>query len=70
MPLSPRASDQAEPVFRLRLQCREHLDRSWRSTTRVLHFTFMGPERQREAYDVFLIRQYGNTEVFTRYEAA
>jgi hypothetical protein len=30
----------------------------------------MGPERQREAYDVVLIRQYGNTEVFTRYKGA
>jgi hypothetical protein len=30
----------------------------------------MGPEDQREAYDVFLIRRDGNTEVFTSYEAA
>lgn len=30
----------------------------------------MGPETEREAYDVFLIRKDGSTEVFTRYEAA
>ena len=30
----------------------------------------MGPEDQREAYEVFLIRQDGSTEVFTSYEAA
>ncbi|MRU15294.1 DUF411 domain-containing protein [Roseovarius sp. A21] len=30
----------------------------------------MGPEDQREAYDVFLIRHDGNTEVFQSYEAA
>ncbi len=30
----------------------------------------MGPEDEREAYEVFLIRKDGNTEVFTRYEAA
>lgn len=28
----------------------------------------MGPEDEREAYDVFLIRRDGNTEVFSRYE--
>jgi hypothetical protein len=30
----------------------------------------MGPESQREAYDVLLIRRDGSTEVFTRYLAA
>ncbi len=30
----------------------------------------MGQESEREAYDVFLIRHDGTTEVFTRYEAA
>ena len=30
----------------------------------------MGPEEDREAYDVFLIRHDGSTEVFTSYEAA
>lgn len=30
----------------------------------------MGPEERREAYDVFLIRRDGSTEVFARYEAA
>jgi hypothetical protein len=30
----------------------------------------MGPENRREAYDVFLIRREGSTEVFTRYDAA
>lgn len=30
----------------------------------------MGPESKREAYDVHLIRTTGETEVFTRYEAA
>ena len=30
----------------------------------------MGPEERREAYDVFLIRRDGSTEVFTRYDAA
>ena len=30
----------------------------------------MGPESQREAYDVHLIRGDGETEIFTRYEAA
>ena len=30
----------------------------------------MGPEDEREAYDVFLIRGDGRTEVFTRYDAA
>jgi hypothetical protein len=30
----------------------------------------MGPEKEREAYDVFLIRHDGTTEMFTRYEAA
>lgn len=30
----------------------------------------MGPEHQREAYDVHLIRRDGTTEVFTRYKAA
>lgn len=30
----------------------------------------MGPEEAREAYDVFLIRRDGSTEVFTRYDAA
>jgi len=30
----------------------------------------MGPESRREAYDVFLIRRDGSTEVFTRYDAA
>ena len=30
----------------------------------------MGPEEEREAYDVFLIRRDGTTEVFTRYDAA
>jgi hypothetical protein len=30
----------------------------------------MGPEDQREAYDVFLIRRDGSTEVFTSYDAA
>ncbi len=29
----------------------------------------MGPEDQREAYDVFLIRKNGSTEVFSHYEA-
>lgn len=30
----------------------------------------MGPEESREAYDVFLIRRDGSTEVFNGYEAA
>ena len=30
----------------------------------------MGPESEREAYEVFLIRQDGSTEVFTSYSAA
>ena len=30
----------------------------------------MGPESEREAYDVFLIRHDGSTEVFTSYNAA
>jgi hypothetical protein len=30
----------------------------------------MGPEDSREAYDVFLIRHDGSTEVFTSYAAA
>lgn len=30
----------------------------------------MGPEESREAYDVFLIRRDGSTEVFTSYAAA
>lgn len=30
----------------------------------------MGPEDEREAYDVFLIRRDGRNEVFTRYDAA
>ena len=30
----------------------------------------MGPESHREAYDVFLIRRDGTTEVFTSYAAA
>jgi hypothetical protein len=30
----------------------------------------MGPEDRREAYDVFLIRRDGSTEVFASYEAA
>ena len=30
----------------------------------------MGPEDAREAYDVFLIRRDGSTEVFSRYKAA
>ena len=30
----------------------------------------MGSEDAREAYDVFLIRRDGSTEVFSRYEAA
>lgn len=30
----------------------------------------MGPESEREAYEVFLIRRDGTTEVFNRYEAA
>ena len=30
----------------------------------------MGPEDQREAYEVFLIRRDGSTEVFTSYDAA
>ncbi|MFH0255165.1 DUF411 domain-containing protein [Roseovarius aquimarinus] len=30
----------------------------------------MGPEDQREAYDVFLIRRDGSTEVFSSYDAA
>ncbi|MBL27277.1 MAG: metal-binding protein [Rhodospirillaceae bacterium] len=30
----------------------------------------MGPEDEREAYDVFLIRRDGSTEVFSSYEAA
>lgn len=30
----------------------------------------MGPENQREAYDVHLIRRDGTTDVFTRYEGA
>lgn len=30
----------------------------------------MGPENDREAYEVFLIRKDGSTEVFTSYEAA
>lgn len=30
----------------------------------------MGPEDEREAYDVFLIRRDGSTEVFSRYTAA
>ena len=30
----------------------------------------MGPEDDREAYEVFLIRRDGSTEVFTSYEAA
>jgi hypothetical protein len=30
----------------------------------------MGPESEREAYDVFLIRRDGSTEVFSRYPAA
>ena len=30
----------------------------------------MGPEESREAYDVFLIRRDGSTEIFTSYDAA
>jgi hypothetical protein len=30
----------------------------------------MGPESEREAYDVFLIRRDGTTEIFTSYAAA
>ena len=30
----------------------------------------MGPESEREAYEVFLIRRDGSTEVFSRYTAA
>lgn len=30
----------------------------------------MGPESEREAYEVFLIRRDGSTEVFSRYNAA
>ncbi|MBI1292412.1 DUF411 domain-containing protein [bacterium] len=30
----------------------------------------MGPENEREAYDVFLVRRDGSTEVFTSYAAA
>jgi hypothetical protein len=30
----------------------------------------MGPEEEREAYEVFLIRRDGSTEVFSRYTAA
>lgn len=30
----------------------------------------MGPENEREAYDVFLIRKAGSTEVFSSYQAA
>ena len=30
----------------------------------------MGPETEREAYEVFLIRRDGSTEVFSRYDAA
>jgi hypothetical protein len=30
----------------------------------------MGPESAREAYDVFLVRRDGSTQVFTSYEAA
>ena len=30
----------------------------------------MGPEDRREAYDVFLIRRNGSTEVFSSYDAA
>lgn len=30
----------------------------------------MSPEDRREAYDVFLIRRDGSTEVFTTYETA
>ncbi len=30
----------------------------------------MGPQERRDAYDVFLIRRDGSTEVFTSYEAA
>ncbi len=30
----------------------------------------MGPESEREAYDVFLIRQDGGTEIFSSYQAA
>lgn len=30
----------------------------------------MGPEDEREAYEVFLIRRDGRTEVFTKYDAA
>nr|WP_238529751.1 DUF411 domain-containing protein [Pseudooceanicola batsensis] len=30
----------------------------------------MGPEDEREAYDVFLIRKDGSTEIFSSYEAA
>ncbi|MDX5411730.1 MAG: DUF411 domain-containing protein, partial [Rhodobacterales bacterium] len=30
----------------------------------------MGPEEEREAYEVFLIRRDGSTEIFSRYTAA
>jgi hypothetical protein len=30
----------------------------------------MGPENEREAYDVFLIRRNGSTDVFSHYAAA
>lgn len=30
----------------------------------------MGPESEREAYDVFLVRKDGKADVFTRYDAA
>jgi len=30
----------------------------------------MGPEDRREAYDVFLIRKNGSTEIFQSYQAA
>ena len=30
----------------------------------------MGPADEREAYDVFLIRKGGSTEIFSSYEAA
>jgi hypothetical protein len=30
----------------------------------------MGPESERDAYDVFLIRRDGRTEVFSHYDGA
>ncbi|MCH2393089.1 MULTISPECIES: DUF411 domain-containing protein [Oceanibaculum] len=59
------------PVAEIRRLLDERPDAAGFAVSGMLYGSLgMGPESEREAYDVFLVRRGGSTEVFTSYAAA